>query len=187
MGDGKKDNKRDKLKEHHPRYLIDERYEIIEGVRYDFLSSPKYVHQNLLGKLHLAFHSACASDGKILMAPMDVHFDDINVFQPDIIYIANDNKGIIRDGFVFGVPNLVVEILSESTARRDKTIKKSGYEKFGVKEYWLADPIYKLVEQYVLVEGQYRLAATLTEEDRLVSVVVPCLTIELSVVFEDDL
>lgn len=187
MNDGENGKNSDKIKEQDARYLIDERYEIIEGVRYDFLSSPKYVHQNLLGNLHVAFHSACSADGKIVIAPMDVHFDNDNVYQPDVIYIAKENISIIRDGFIFGVPDLVVEILSESTARRDKTIKKSGYEKFGVKEYWLADPVYKLVEQFVLVEGEYRLAATLSEGDRLVSATVPCLAIDLTSVFEDDL
>lgn len=100
---------------------------------------------------------------------------------------SQGNKGIIRDGFVFGVPDLVVEILSEITARRDKTIKKAGCEKFGVKEYWLADPVYKLIEQYVLSDGKYELAATLGEDDVLVSAAVPCLSLELSKVFEDEL
>lgn len=187
MGDDKKKSKDDIIREMQERYLIDERYEIIDGVRYDFLSSPKYAHQNLLARLHLGFHASCAADGKILFAPLDVHFDEKNIFQPDVIFIANENRGIIRDGFIFGPPDLVVEILSESTARRDKTIKKNGYERFGVKEYWLADPIYKIIEQYVLVEGQYKLVATLSEEDRLVSAVVPCLALELSDVFADDL
>jgi len=186
MSEGKKDDKKDKVKEQPANYLIDERYEIINGVRYDFLSSPKYVHQNLLGQLYVSFHSACAADGKILLAPMDVHFDEKNIFQPDVIYIANENRGIIRDGFVYGVPDLVVEILSESTARRDKTIKKDGYERFGVKEYWLADPVYKLIEQHVLIDGKYRLVDTLTEDDTLTSVIVPCLSIDLSAVFADD-
>ncbi|MCU6710523.1 Uma2 family endonuclease [Paenibacillus sp. J5C_2022] len=113
--------------------------------------------------------------------------EEDNVFQPDVIYIAKENTGIIRDGFIYGVPDLAVEILSEGTARRDKTIKKSGYEKFGVKEYWLADPIHKFIDQFILMDGQYRLTATFTEDDRLVSATVPCLAIELSGVFKDDL
>jgi len=76
-----------------------------------------------------------------------------------------------------------VEILSDSTARNDKTIKKATYENFGVPEYWLVDPVYRLVDQFVLVDGEYRLAKTWTEEDSLVSVTVPCLSIVLSTVF----
>ncbi|MCD9020628.1 Uma2 family endonuclease [Cohnella silvisoli] len=183
---GNKDGKATKIKETHGTYFIEERYEIIGGVRYDFLFSPKYVHQNVLGRLHLAFHSSCAQDGVILLAPMDVHFDEENILQPDILYIRKGNKEIIRDGYVFGVPDLVVEILSDSTARNDKTIKKATYERFGVREYWLADPVYRLVDQFALIEGEYRLLATWTEEDRLVSSAVPCLAIELSAVFEKE-
>jgi Uma2 family endonuclease len=175
-----------RVKEQQEYYEIDERYEIIEGVRYDFLSSPKYVHQKLLTNFHLAFHSACSAEGEILLAPMDVHFDADNVVQPDVIYIARENLSIIRDGFVFGVPDLLVEILSESTGRRDKTIKKSLYERFGVKEYWLADPIYRLVEQFVLIDGRYELTATLTEQDQLHSSTIPCLIIGLTAVFPDE-
>ena len=170
-------------KEQQEFYDIPERYELIEGIRYDFLSSPKYVHQKLLTNFHLAFHSACSQDGETILAPMDVHFDEDNVLQPDVIYIAKENLAIIRDGFVFGAPDLIVEILSESTGRRDKTIKKAVYERFGVKEYWLADPIYRIVEQFVLVDGRYELAAVLTEQDQLVSRIVLCLVIDLDKIF----
>ncbi|SHE14790.1 Uncharacterised protein [Chlamydia abortus] len=56
-----------------------ERYEIIGGIRYDFLSSPKYVHQKILTNFYLAFHGACKEEGEILLAPMDVHFDEDNI------------------------------------------------------------------------------------------------------------
>ncbi|MEX1030083.1 MAG: Uma2 family endonuclease [Paenibacillaceae bacterium] len=182
MGDSKT-TKSGRIKEQQEYYETTERFEIIEGLRYDFLSSPKYAHQKILTNLHLAFHSACSQEGEILLAPLDVHFDEDNIVQPDVIYIARDNLGIIRDGFVFGVPDLVVEILSESTGRRDKTIKKSLYERFGVKEYWLADPVYRLVEQFVLEDDRYRLIATLTEQDQLTSRAVPCLIIDLAGIF----
>jgi Uma2 family endonuclease len=175
-----------KVKEQREIYDTPERYEIIEGIRYEFLSSPKYVHQKILTNFHLAFHAPCSQDGEILLAPMDVHFDEENIVQPDIIFIANENLHIIRDGFVFGVPDLLVEILSDSTGRRDKTIKKSLYEKHGVKEYWLADPIYRTVDQFVLESGKYRLAATLIETDTIRSHAVPCLVINLGAIFPED-
>ena len=162
---------------------IPERYEIIEGIRYDFLSSPKYTHQKLLTNLHLAFHSSCNLEGEILFAPLDVHFDENNIVQPDLIYIAREHMDIIRDGYIFGVPDLVVEILSDSTAKRDKTIKKRLYEKFGVKEYWVVDPFYRLVEQFVLDHGRYRLEEIFTEEDAITASTVSCLTIDLNNIF----
>lgn len=171
------------VKEQQGIYDIPERFEIIGGIRYDFLSSPRYVHQKILTNLHLAFHGACVQDGEIILAPMDVHFDENNILQPDIIYIRKDNLHIIRDGWVFGVPDLVVEILSESTGRRDKTIKKETYEHFGVGEYWLADPVYRTVDQFVLMDGHYRLTGTWTEQDTIVSPTIPCLTVRLGNIF----
>lgn len=177
-----------KVKERQEAYsLIDERYEIIGGVRYDFLSSPKYAHQKILTNFHLAFHGACSQEGEILLAPMDVHFDDDNIVQPDVIYISGERLDIIRDGFVFGVPDLLVEIMSESTGRHDKTVKKKLYEQFGVKEYWLADPQYRTVDQFVLREGKYELASTLSESDTLVSATIPCLAIDLGGIFPIDM
>ena len=172
-----------KVKETPENYLIDERYEMIEGVRYDFLSSPVYAHQQVLGELYTAFRNDCLAEGKVLFAPLDVHFDEDNIFQPDLIYISNANRGIMRDGYIYGAPDLVVEILSASTGRRDRTIKKSGYEKFGVREYWIVDLVYRLVEQFVLVDGKYAAVATLTEEQTLTSPTVPCLSLKLSEIF----
>jgi Uma2 family endonuclease len=171
------------VKEQQGFYEIPERFEIISGVRYDFLASPKYVHQKMLTNFYLAFHQACSRDGETLLAPLDVHFDEENIVQPDVIYICKERLHIIRDGFIFGAPDLVVEILSESTGRRDKTIKKALYERFGVKEYWLADPMYRTMEQFVLTGDGYRLAATLTEQDVLRAATIPCLEIDLGTIF----
>jgi Uma2 family endonuclease len=171
------------VKETQGFYDVPERYEIINGVRYDFLASPKYVHQKTIANLHWAMNAACRQRGEILFAPLDVHFDDDNIAQPDVIFIADKNRSIIRDGYVFGAPDLLVEILSESTGRKDKTVKKDMYERFGVKEYWLADPNYRTVDQFVLENGKYVLHDTLTEEDVLVSPHFACMSIKLDSIF----
>lgn len=180
---------RDKVKEQQGIYdLISERYEIINGIRYDFLSSPKINHQHIVGELYGCFYTTCRERGVIILAPMDVHFDDgDNIAQPDLIFIANENRGIIRDGYVFGAPDLVVEVLSESTGRRDKTVKKDTYERFAVSEYWIVDPIYRTVDQLLLVDGKYRLVATLSEEDVLKSPQFECIHIELGHIFPEEL
>jgi Uma2 family endonuclease len=180
----KKKNADSQVKEKSGDYsFIEERFEIINGIRYDFLSSPKFVHQKLLGNLHVAMNNACCLDGEIILAPLDVHLDENNIVQPDIIYIANENRHIIRDGFVFGAPDLVVEILSASTARKDKTVKKTAFEKFGVGEYWVFDPSYQTVDQFVLEGGRYDLIRTLVPNETLTSPRTPCLSIDLSRIF----
>jgi Uma2 family endonuclease len=181
-GAGKRE-KNDKVKEQGGYYDIPERYEIIDGVRYDFLASPKMVHQRISVNLILGFSERCRLEGEIVCAPMDVHFDEDNIAEPDIIYIANENRGIVRDGFIFGVPDLLVEILSESTGRRDKTIKKAMYQKFGVPEFWIVDPVHRTVDQFLLSNGKYELIATLTDEDTISSPRIACLSIDLGKVF----
>lgn len=186
MSESTKEQRKDRprVKEQRESYIDrPERFEIIGGVRYDFLSSPKFVHQKILQNLYLAFHTACRLDGEIILAPMDVHFDEDNVAQPDLIYIRNENRGIIRDGFVYGVPDLVVEILSESTGRKDKTVKKAMFEQFGVPEYWIVDPVYRTVDQLLLADGRYGFLTTISSTDTATSPAIPCLSIDLSHVF----
>lgn len=171
------------IKEHTPFYDVPERFEIINGIRYDLSPSPKFVHQEIVGNLYFNLRTTCHHEGKFLLAPMDVHFDKDNIAQPDIMYITNSNLSIIRDGLVYGAPDMVVEVLSSSTGRKDKTVKKVMFERFGVKEYWLFDPTYRTVDQFVLVDGDYRLAATLTDNDTLSSSLFPCVSIDLSAIF----
>jgi Uma2 family endonuclease len=183
MSGERKHEKNDKVKEQGGYYDIPERYEMIEGIRYDFLASPNMVHQRISVNLILGFSERCRLEGEIVCAPLDVHFDERNIAEPDIIYIANENRGIIRDGFIFGVPDLLVEILSESTGRRDKTIKKTMYQKFGVPEFWIVDPVHRTVDQFLLANGKYELVATLTDEDVITSPRIACLSIDLGKVF----
>jgi len=85
-----------------------------------------------------------------------VHFDENNMFVPDLIVVCNPEI-ITKDG-VFGTPDLVVEILSPSTSKRDRGHKKSVYEKHGVKEYWIVDTKNRAVEVYTLRENGFELS-----------------------------
>lgn len=171
------------IKEHSPNYLIEERYELINGIRYDLSPSPKYVHQKILMNLHFHMRTSCMQDGEILLAPMDVHFDEANIAQPDLIYISGGNRSILRDGWVYGAPDLCVEVLSRSTGRKDKTVKKAMFEKFGVKEYWVFEPTYQTVDQFVLTDGRYQLFATLDVSDTLTSPLIACISLNLNEIF----
>ena len=94
--------------------------------------------------------------GYVFPDDVDVHLPDGNVFQPDLVVITGENFGIINwESAIYGVPDMVVEVLSKSTRRKDITVKKDIYEANGVKEYWIIDPLMKAVDVYLLRDGKY--------------------------------
>jgi len=114
---------------------------------------------------------------------MDIHFDEGNVYQPDLIYISNDRISEIVADRIEGAPDLVVEILSPSNAYYDLRQKKDVYEKYGVKEYIIIDPIAQNADLYVLREGVYYLQQKASKTETLNSIVLPGLQIELLKLF----
>lgn len=91
--------------------------------------------------------------GVVLAAPVDVYLGESETYQPDIVFISRDRAGIIEPERINGSPDLVMEILSPSTAYYDLRKKFKVYEKSGVKEYWIVDPEEKSVQVFVL-EGR---------------------------------
>ena len=94
---------------------------------------------------------------KPFTSEMEIHLDSENMYRPDISVICDFSKR--RDNGYFGAPALVVEVLSPSTASRDRDEKFSNYEKYGVLEYLLINPEYLSVEQYILAHGKFELQA----------------------------
>lgn len=126
--------------------------------------SPTNSHQKVLGKI---FRQLCDfvegnNLGEVRVAPFDVHFNRKNVFQPDIIFIANDNLHHLKEDGFYGAPDLVIEILSPGTWRVDKEDKKDEYERSGVKEYWMVEPRDKTTEGFVLHNKEYQLVPSET-------------------------
>ncbi len=139
----------------------DERYEIIDGIVYA-MNAPLRIHQEIL--LELARQFANYLKGKpckVYIAPFDVRFADrakneneiFDVVQPDLSVICDHEK--LDDKGCLGSPDLVVEILSPSSASYDNIKKRALYEKYGVKEFWLVHPTDQLVTAYRLVNGAY--------------------------------
>ncbi len=93
--------------------------------------------------------------GRILYSPVDVYLGDENAYQPDIVFISKDRQETIRDDGVHGAPDLVIEILSPSTAYYDIRQKFKIYEKYGVAEYWIVDPGTNSIEIYSNEEGRF--------------------------------
>jgi Uma2 family endonuclease len=134
------------------------RAEVINNVLY-MSPSPIYEHQKLISILFLKIgnHAEIKSLGEVIPSPFDVYLDEhISAVQPDLLFISNKNKGIIKDdGYAHGAPDLVIEILSKNE-ERDRTLKKDLYEKAGVKEYFIIDPKTKMTEAFVLKGKKYQ-------------------------------
>ena len=128
--------------------------ELIKG-RFIMSPSPTSKHQYILIELVGIFASiAKQSGGKTLCAPMDVILSDDTILQPDVLYVSKENREIVRDR-VEGPPDLVIEILSPGTERRDKLAKLDLYARHGVSEYWIVDPAAELFEFLLNEEGRY--------------------------------
>jgi Uma2 family endonuclease len=100
---------------------------------------------------------ADAHQGQAIVAPMDVRLADHSVVQPDLMYVSRANFSILHER-VRGAPDLVVEVLSPSTARRDLGEKLKLYAESGIREYWVVDPVGKAFEFLVADGGAFRLA-----------------------------
>lgn len=136
-------------------------YEIIEGVKF-MAPSPGIGHGTITANL-IKIIGTYASINKLGICfgdHMDVHFPDGNLFQPDFIFVSADKANLFlgkRNMTLHGVPDMVAEIFSHSTMKRDMTIKKDIYERNGVKEYWIVNHVDKTVQVYHLINKKYEL------------------------------
>jgi Uma2 family endonuclease len=104
-------------------------------------------HQAIVREILVLFTlRARLTGGRAYAAPVDVYLDEYNVYQPDVLYLTADSACVVGEKRLVGAPDLVVEVLSTSTARLDRQVKFNAYEAHGVAEYWLVDPLYQVVE-----------------------------------------
>lgn len=134
-------------------------YEIIEGVKI-MAPSPFKRHGKVVGRLMFSIGTYAFVNrlGSAFSDNFDVHFPDGNILRPDFIFIGAANDKIVfsnEDENFHGVPDMVAEVFSRSTMKRDIGIKKDVYERNGVKEYWMIDPWGENVQVYLLRDGKY--------------------------------
>ncbi len=120
--------------------------------------APTPKHQKVVTRLEHRLDEFITSRklGEVYLAPVDVVLTQRRVVQPDIIFIARENQAIIQDR-IRGVPDLLVEVISPGSWRRDRIDKKALYEQHGVKEYWIVDLEAATIEVWVLQAGSYEL------------------------------
>ncbi len=132
------------------------RYEILEG-ELKMVPVPSTEHQSVSRNLGFLIWNFVKEKGLgvVFYAPTDVVLDDDQVFQPDIVFIKEENRNIIDKNAIKGIPNLIVEIVSPSSTFCDTVEKKEIYRKCGVMEYWLVFPDEKVIEVFYLEKGDY--------------------------------
>ena len=148
-----------------------ERYELIDGGLVSLTPAPGTRHmlakRRLDGALRVVVEAAGL--GVVGDAPIDVVLDEGHVVQPDLFVVISDRLAIFHSEAVRGAPDLVVEVLSPGSVRRDRFEKKSLYARFGVREYWIVDPEAERFEIYQLTETGYELARLVEGNSRPVS------------------
>lgn len=168
-------------------YLLmeeDKRYEIIDGRRY-MVPAPTAYHQWISARLEEALRTFVEARGLGLVfdAPCDVVLSPTDIVQPDILFIAKGRRGIITERNIWGVPDLLVEILSPTAAGKDRDLKRKLYASHGVREFWIVSPEAQTVEVLKLAEGAYRRAGLYARDEEFRSPSFPELTIALEDVY----
>lgn len=175
------------------KYTADDYMMLEEGapfqlINYDLIMSPSplVIHQQILFNLSeiiIIYHTTHGRKGQWMYSAMDVKFDEGNILQPDVLYITEERRGIIKDR-VEGAPDIVFEILSPSNAYYDLRQKKNIYERFGVKEYFIIDPIEQSVELHALKDGVYHLLKKAQNDETLNSTILQGYSINIADLFK---
>jgi Uma2 family endonuclease len=162
----------------------DERYELLDG-ELIMAPSPREVHQIISLNLSSLLHQFVRQQnlGRVFTAPYDVKLTDTDLVQPDILFVSNARSSIRTPNNIQGAPDLVVEILSPSTTKRDWNYKRALYARHGVTEYWLVDPEAHTVIVLRLNEGVYEVAGLYGEGSTLASPMLEGFTLEVDEIF----
>lgn len=152
----------------------------------EIVMSPSPTAHHQIAQMNLAAKLQAFVTGNkletVIGAPIDVYFSDEEVYQPDIVFISREKSDIIKEK-IYGVPDLVVEVLSPSSAYHDLKYKWRIYETSGVQEYWIADPVARSVEIYENRKGEFRRISQAFEEGTVRSRLLKVLAVEVAEVF----
>jgi len=164
------------------------RHEIIGGEH--FVSAAPFIrHQRIVLRLAILLGSFIRDHrlGEFLIAPTDVILSPHDIVQPDLLFISNERDSIVTEKNIQGAPDLVIEILSNSSRRLDEVLKRKAYEQFGAREYWICDPTRKTAQVWERTAEGLRRRALLSAAagDILATSLLPGLEIALAEVYED--
>ena len=160
------------------------RFQLIEGELIE-IAGPNDPHQVFIGQLYIQATLQTEQLGidETRISPYDVAIDEHNTFQPDMLFISNERRHIFDGHGVTGAPDLVVEVLSESTRQRDLNVKFPVYARNGVRETLAVDLIAETIAKYVSDGQSMTLARVYSPDDVLTSDAMPGVAIELGPIF----
>lgn len=162
------------------------RHEILDGEHF-VSAAPNLLHQSIVVELTswIAPFVRRHGLGRLYVAPANVLLGEHDVVQPDLLFVSQARSRILTEMNVQGAPDLVIEVLSPSTRRRDEGLKLERYELLGVQEYWMVDPALQAARVYRRVGERLQAVAELTaaDGDLLSSPVFPGLEIPLAEIF----
>jgi len=162
-------------------------YELIEG---ELVLNPTPItrHQWIAGNIYHAIRHYFDDHhiGKTFMAPLDVVLAEDVVLQPDVMVILRERFSIIGEKNIQGAPNIVVEVLSDGTRKWDETVKRKLYERYGVDEYWIVDPVIEVVKIYRRSGVSFVRADEISTESggEVTSALLPEFAFDVKLVFE---
>ena len=160
-------------------------YQLIEG-ELIMTPAPKPLHQIISANIFekIRSFSKGKNAGIVLYSPVDVYLGESNACQPDIVFIGKEKMGIIKEDGIYGAPDMIIEILSPSTAYYDIKKKYKIYERYGVREYWIVDPEMKGIEVFSLkADGEFELSSKAYETGSVKSKFIVGLEIETKEIF----
>jgi Uma2 family endonuclease len=165
------------------------RHELIDGEHY-VTPSPNIRHQQISGDLFALIWTYLEAHpiGRVFHAPLDVVLSNFDIVEPDLLYVSNERAAdVITPLHVRGVPDIVVEIGSPGTRKRDETIKRRLYERMGVSEYWIVDPETDVIRIYRRTTERFDRAIELSCEasDVLTTPLLPGLALPLTRLLRD--
>lgn len=158
------------------------RHEIVDGEHY-VNPAPSTYHQTVSRRIQFELYSQIELRqlGQVFDAPVDLQLGDHTIVQPDIVVVLSDHEQIITPTKIQGIPDLIIEILSPSTAENDRVHKRRVYEAAGVPEYWIVDPFEHNVTQ--LVRGSQGSYESTLREKRIATSVLPHVSLDLTQVW----
>jgi Uma2 family endonuclease len=166
--------------------------EIVEGGRLSMAPAPTAAHQIVSANLFDILRSNTRQHGGVVLAaPLDVIFDEQNITQPDLLYLAPEHKNLLQSRGIFGAPDLIVEIVSPSSQHRDFVVKHALYQRFGVREYWIVNPGLATIDVLALEGDSYVLHqeasvyADAAADQIATSRLLPTLQVPMESVFAD--